>query len=407
MKDKILWTTERRKLKDLKPWEGNPRQAGEKEYGDVKKSMDKFGVADALIINTDNQLIGGHLRTKILTESGEQEVDVRVPNRKLTESEMKELNLRLNKNQGRWDMDLLANFDNDMLADVGFESQELDNIFNLDSEEDDFNGEEEHDKIKESKIKVGDMYILGKHRIMCGDSTKEKDVTKLLGGRVADMVFTDPPYNMDYKSHKKGGILNDNMPEEMFVEFAMEFIARMKESIKTGGAFYICSGYNSFVPFLYALKSNGLELQDTIIWVKNMLGMGMNDYKHKHELIIKAQKKSKKKKGQPIMYGWNGGNHYFADTHSEADVWEVSKRSTNTMVHPTQKPLELVSRAIRNSSKRGEIVLDLFLGSASTLIAAEKEERVCFGLELDPKYIETAIKRFEAYTDQKAVKQDN
>jgi DNA modification methylase len=134
-----------------------------------------------------------------------------------------------------------------------------------------------------------------------------------------------------------------------------------------------------------------------------MLGMGINDYRHKHETMIKAKKG--KKKGQPIMYGWNGGRHYFKETHSEADVWEISKRATNTMVHPTQKPIELVSRAIRNSSKREEIVLDLFLGSASTLVSCEKEGRICYGMEMDPKFVEVAIRRFEALTGVKAQKQ--
>jgi len=260
--------------------------------------------------------------------------------------------------------------------------------------------DKEYEDIKKPESKVGDVYILGDHRIMCGDSTKQEDVIKLMNDNLADMIFTDPPFNMDYKSQTKGGILNDHLPEEIFVQFALDFIERMKESIKHGGAFYICSGYNSYIPFVYALKQNGLEVQDTIVWVKNMLGLGMNDYRHKHEIILKAKKN--KKKGQPIIYGWNGGKHYFAETHSEADVWEVSKRATNTMVHPTQKPLELISRAIRNSSKRDQVVLDLFIGGGSTLMSCEKEGRKCYGMELDAKYVDICIKRWEKFTGKKA-----
>lgn len=402
--EKITWKTEKRKIDDLKAWEGNPRRAGTKEYEDVKNSLDKFDLADPIIINTDNLIVGGHLRTKILKEKGITEVDVRVPSRKLTEDEMRELNLRLNKNQGKWDFELLANFSEDMLTDVGFESEELDHIFEIESNEDDFNGEQEYKTIKNPKVQVGDVYELESHRLMCGDATKEEDMKKLMNSMQADMVFMDPPYNMNYIGHKHGKILNDSMPEENFVEFSMAFMQQMQESIKAGAAFYICSGYQSYVPFVYAIKALGMEYAGPIIWVKNMLGMGMNDYRHKHEIVMKGIKKTKKKKAQPILYGYNGGRHYFADTREEADVWEIKKRSTNNMVHPTQKPLEIVARALRNSTKRGQIVLDMFGGSGSTLIAAEKEGRICYINELDPKYAEVILNRWEHYTGKKAKK---
>jgi site-specific DNA-methyltransferase (adenine-specific) len=250
--------------------------------------------------------------------------------------------------------------------------------------------------IKKSKVKLGKIYQLGNHRIMCGDATKEEDVKKLMGGKQADMVWTDAPYNMNYKSKKKGGILNDNMAEEKFVEFSEQFVARIKENLKSGGAFYMCSGYSSYIPFIYAIKSNNLEFANPIIWVKNNLGMGMNDYRHSHEMILKG--KGNKKSAQPILYGWNEGKHYFVDVHDEADVWEIKKRATNTMVHPNQKPIELISRAIRNSSKRDQIVLDLFGGSFSTLISCEKEGRIFYGMDLDPKYVEIGIKRWQKLT---------
>ena len=196
------------------------------------------------------------------------------------------------------------------------------------------------------------------------------------------------------------------MEQDAFVDFSVEFTARMTENMKSGGVFYICSGYNSYVPFRYALEVNKLEFASPIVWVKNTLGMGMNDYRHSHELILKAKKGAvpKRKKAETMIYGWNKGKHYFAGGHDEADVWEIKKRGTNTMVHPTQKPLALVNRAIKNSSKHKEVVLDLFLGSGSTLIAAEKTGRKCYGIELDAKYIDAAIMRWEALTGNKAEK---
>lgn len=260
--------------------------------------------------------------------------------------------------------------------------------------------------IKEPKSKRGDIYQLGDHRLMCGDSTDKDDVEKLMAGEKADMVFSDPPYNMNYVSHTKGGIMNDNMEEEQFITFCENFIARFKESLKTGGTFYICSGYQSYMPFVYALKQNGLNYAGPIIWVKNMLGMGMNDYRHQHEMIIKVKKikEPKRKKAQPILYGWNGGKHYFIDTREEGDVWNVSKVGGASMLHPTQKPIALINRAIKNSSKHGEIILDLFGGSGATLIAAEKTGRIAYLCELDPKYVDTIIKRWEILTGQKAEK---
>jgi len=402
MPEKIKWKSDKRKIEDLKPFEGNPRMAGEKEMADLTKSLDKFDLADPLVINTDGEVIGGNFRLKLLTKRGVKEVDVRVPNRKLNRKEAEELNLRLNKNTGLWDFGVLANFSEDLLKDVGFESEELDNIFGLESNEDDFDAEAEYGKITEPKVKMGDLYQLGNHRLLCGDATKKEDVEKLMGGVLADIVFTDPPYNVDYKGTKFDKIKNDAQTEKKFIEFSEKFIARMSEATKKGGVFYICSGYSSFPTFLWALRKNGFQFSTPIIWVKNNTSLGWGDYRHKHEMIVKTKNPVRKKKAQPILYGWNGGEHYFAETRFEADVWEIKRRASNTMVHPTQKPLELVGRAIRNSSKRGEIILDLFGGSGSTLISAEKEGRKCYMAELDPKYCDVIINRFEAFTGLKA-----
>jgi len=404
-KPKLKWHTEQRKIDALIPFEKNPRKITDQQKEDLRKSLEKFDLVEIPAIDTDNKIVAGHQRLgilKLLGKGGET-IDVRMPNRKLTDEEFKEYNLRSNKNTGEWDYDLLGDMGEGLLLDVGFDKDELDMIFKQDISEDSFNVFEEYEGIKKPKAKIGDLYLLGNHRLFCGDSTKEEDVDKLMKEEVADMVFTDPPYNMNYKSKEKGGIIGDNQTEKEFIEFSIKFIQRMKESLRAGGTFYICSGYGSYIPFVYAMKVAELEFANPIIWVKNSLGMGMNDYRHKHEMLIRAKKG--KKKGQPILYGWKEGEHYFKDVRNEADVWEIKRRATNILVHPTQKPIELCSRAIRNSSKRDEIVLDLFGGSGSTLISAEKEGRTAYLMELDPKYIDIIINRWEAYTKEKAIKQ--
>lgn len=244
------------------------------------------------------------------------------------------------------------------------------------------------------------------HYLLCEDSTKIENVEKLMNDKKADMVFTDPPYNVNYSGQGKlGGILSDNMSEKQFVDFTLEFIGRIKENLKTGGVFYLCSGWSSYPIFLYAIKSHGMEFANPIVWVKNNTSLGWNDYKYKYEMLLKGKvikKKKKVKKATPILYGWNKGKHYFIDTRFESDVWEIKRKASNKMVHPTQKPLELMVRAISNSSHRGEIVLDNFAGSGSTLISCEKIKRIFYGIELDTKFCDVIIKMWEDYTGKKA-----
>ena len=403
----LTWKTEKRKVADLIPADYNPRKMTEEERKDLEASIKEFGTAIPLVINIGKRkdhLIGGHQRTTIYADLGITEIDVMVPNRELTVVEEKKLNLRLNKNTGSWDYEKLKDMDMSLLLDVGFVSEEVDFLKEGDDDdEDDFDGEKVAENIKKPTVKIGDMFRLGEHTLLCGDSTKSEDLAKLMGGVKADMVFTDPPFNMNYKSKVKGAILNDNMEAEAFIEFATSFISRMKENLKTGGVFYICSGYNSYIPFRYALEINEIAFSSAIVWVKNSLVMGMNDYRHQHELILKAKKEApKRKKAETILYGWNGGKHYFAGGHDEADVWNVKRRGTNTMSHPTQKPLALVNKAIKNSSKHEGVVLDLFVGSGSTLISCEKTGRKCYGMELDPKYVESTVMRWESLTQSKA-----
>ena len=287
--------------------EYNPRKWPEKEGEDLAASIKKFGLVDPLIVNAakerKNTVIGGHFRLQIAKNLGYKTVPVVYVNIPDLKKEQ-ELNLRLNRNLGQWDWDLLANFDEELLLDVGFESVEIDRILKGGIEEDDFDAEAEAANIKKPKSKRGEIYQLGKHFLMCGDATSREDVAKLIDGKKADMVFTDPPYNVNYKGTKYDEIKNDNMDEEAFILFAESFVASMHDATKDGGIFYICSGYSSFPTFLYALRSNGFEFSTPIIWVKNNTSLGWGDYRHKHEMVIKTKNPKIKriKRAEPILY---------------------------------------------------------------------------------------------------------
>lgn len=210
----------------------------------------------------------------------------------------------------------------------------------------------------------------------------------------ADIVFCDPPYNVSYQGVKFDPIKNDSMAEDDFVNFSLAFMTRLRDNTRAGGVFYICSGYISYPVFLWAMKTTGLIFSTQIIWVKNAPAFGWGDYRRKYGMMLKAT--NSKRAASPILYGWKAGKHYFIDIKDEADVWEVSRRSTNRMIHPTQKPLGLVQRALRNSSKPKDLVLDPFAGSGSTLIAADRENRRAAIMELDPKYVDVIIRRIAA-----------
>ena len=396
-------------IEKIKPNEYNLKTMTQKEAEELEKSITEFDIVDPLLVNSAEGrggiLIGGHQRLKIYKKMGIKEVPVVYRNIPDMKKERK-LCLSLSKNLGSWDWDLLANFDEEELLSVGFDSDELELKFNLtdEPEEDNYNIEKAVELIKEPTSVPGGMWRLGKHRLYCGDSIKGEDIRKLMDGDRADCVFTDPPYNVNYSGQGKlGGIRNDDMTEEAFVEFTLKFMEVLKDNLKIGGVFYMCSGWSSYPIFLYAIKAMGMKFANPIIWVKNNNTLGWNDYRYKYEMLLKGkkQKAKKKKKSIPILYGWNGGKHYFKDTRFESDVWEITRRASQTMIHPTQKPILLVSRAISNSSKIGEIILDLFGGSGATVIACEKLNRVCRINELEPLFCDVIIDRWESSTPER------
>ncbi len=421
------------KIADLNPAEYNPRRMTEKEAADLTESIKKFGFAEPIVVNghktRKNVIVGGHQRVEIAKTLGITTIPcvfVDLP----IELEQ-ELNLRLNKNTGSWDYEWLANINAELLAVVGFTSEDMDKIFNL---EDSPDADDIPEVPKVADSKPGEIYELGPHRLMCGDATNSEDVRRLMAGKRAEMVFTDPPYNVDYtgsmnakNQNKREAILNDKMGSGEFYKFLHDALQNMM--LVTDGAFYVCMSSSELATLKTAFEAVGGHWQSFIIWVKNTFTLSRADYQNRYE---------------PIMNGWNPkgrNNHYFTGKRNEStvwdelkateveykdgktyiktselqieidgrpavkilkeknrtDIWEV-KKPARSPDHPTMKPVALCTRAIKNSSLRDQIVLDLFGGSGSTLIAAEQAGRACYIMELDPKYCDVIRKRYEIFT---------
>jgi len=410
----LKWHTEQRKIDDLIPFEQNPRKMTEDQVKQLTRSIEKFDLVEVPAIDLDNTLLAGHQRMRVmqLLNRGGETIDVRVPNRKLTASEFKEYNVRSNKNTGMWDDELLAGlFTEQELRDIGFSDLELGAMtFDLDKLDSEDNTP---DIPTEPQSAVGDLYQLGKHRILCGDSTKAEDLEKLMDGVQADMVFTDPPYNVDYAGKGKNtseGIMNDKMSDAEFDTFLTEAFKRLAENIKPTAGCYIFHSHKTASDFERALTSTGFDIDTQLIWNKPSAGMGANAYRTKHEPFFYCSQ------GNPFFYGDRTGTTVWKVPEDEVKalkwfikeqeslekgkttVWSMSRANVAEYVHPTQKPAELAITAIINSSKNGEVVLDTFLGSGTTLIGAEKTGRACYGMELDPKYVDVIIGRWCEYT---------
>ena len=386
-------------IKNLKPAEYNPRKdltPEDEEYQKIKKSLVEFGYVAPIIINSDMTVIGGHQRLKVLKELGFQEIERNIVD--LDKTKEKSLNIALNKITGDWDNDkleeLLAELkETDIDMDItGFSFYEVDNILKdiTGSKEDDFDLEEALNKIEEPITKTGDVWILGNHRLMCGDSTQKEDVMRLMNKQDADMLLTDPPYNVNYEGATKDKlkIENDNMNNDEFYHFLEQAFVNMFDSIKEGGSIYVFHADTEGLNFRNAFINAGFKLAECLVWVKNTFVMGRQDYQWKHE---------------PILYGWKEGtSHYFIESRKESTVLEFDKPSKNAE-HPTMKPIDLLVYLIKNSSKENDLILDLFGGSGSSLIAAEQTKRKCYVMELDPKYCDVIVRRWENLTGQKAV----
>lgn len=379
----------------LKPSEYNPRkdlQPEDEEYIKIKNSILEFGYVAPIIVNADMTVIGGHQRLKVLKELGYEEIQCIVVD--LDKNKEKALNLALNKISGEWDNDkleaILAELkETDIDINVtGFSNDEIDEILKdvIGSNEDDFDLEEALEEIEEPTTKMGDIWLLGKHRLLCGNSTQKEDVMHLMNNKEADMLLTDPPYNVDYEG-TAGKIENDNMNETEFYNLLIDAFKNMYSVAKAGCPIYVFHADTEGLNFRNAFKNAGFKLAQCLVWVKNTFVMGRQDYQWKHE---------------PILYGWKEGKaHYFIDSRSQNTVLEFDK-PTRSAEHPTMKPIDLLCYLIKNSSKENNLIVDLFGGSGSSLIAAEQTNRICYTMELDPRYCDVIIKRWETLTGQKA-----
>ena len=371
-----------KQITELKEYENNPRN-NDAAVDAVAKSIEEFGFKVPIVVTSKNVIIAGHTRLKASIKLGLLEVPCIIAD-DLTDEQVKAFRLADNKTAelASWDFSKLEEelslIEMDMLQ-FGFEDLESDIPDN--ATDDDFDPDSEIPEVPVSR--KGDLYVLGKHRVLCGDSTLKEDVDNLVNEKLVDMIFTDPPYNVDYEG-TAGKIQNDKMEDSTFYLFLLDAFTNMFENTKKGGAIYVCHADTEGLNFRNAYKTSGFKLAECLIWVKNALVLGRQDYHWRHE---------------PILYGWKeGAAHYFIDDRTQDTIWEYNKPRRNEE-HPTMKPLELVGKAIANSSRVGETVLDLFGGSGSTLIAADQLGRSAYLMELDEKFVDVIIKRFIRYKE--------
>lgn len=439
-------------LARLKMAEYNPRRSlkpNDREYVNLKRSLSEFGYVDPIIWNErTGNVVGGHQRLQVLRDMGVQEAEVSVVD--LPEEKEKALNIALNKIQGEWDQPALRELLDELsrtLPDItltGFDPAEVEQLFSQVPEptevhEDDFDVGAAAASITEPVTRLGDIWTLGQHRLLCGDATVASYYPGLMAGRQANMVFTDPPYNVDYEGGTAARlkIQNDKMDSGEFSEFLLRAFTNCIDATAPGGAVYVFHADAAGSDFRGALAQAGWLVKQCLIWVKNSLVIGRQDYQWKHE---------------PILYGWKPGarHHWYGGRKqttvldegsgisvsehegyslltistgtestvikvpsyevvyqgdgAETSIWRFD-RPTRNGEHPTMKPVGLPGRAIKNSSRQGDIVLDPFGGSGSTLIAAEQLARPCYMMELDPVYCDVIVQRWEKFTGKKAERQ--
>ena len=379
---------EKIKIEKLNPAEYNPRKdlkPGDPEYEKLKNSILTFGYVEPVLWNKrTGNIIGGHQRYKVLVELGEKEIDCVVVD--MDSENEKALNIALNKVSGDWDKDKLMLLIEDLqgvdfdVSLTGFDPAELDDLFK-DSlkdniKEDDFDVEEELKKPAISKL--GDLWLLGKHRLICGDSTNSKTYEDLMDGKLANLTITDPPYNVNYEG-TAGKIKNDNMGNQAFYDFLLASFQGMETVMAKDASIYVFHADTEGLNFRKAFSDAGFYLSGTCIWKKQSLVLGRSPYQWQHE---------------PVLFGWKKkGKHNWYSDRKQTTIWEFEKPKKNKD-HPTMKPVALVAYPILNSSLTNCIVLDPFGGSGSTLIACEQTDRICHMIELDEKYADVIVKRY-------------
>lgn len=410
----------------------NPRTMRKEKFDKLMKSIrdlpEMTEARDLLVYPHDGKFVvlGGNMRLRAYRELGWKEVPCCILPEGMPTDKLREIVIQDNNPFGETDWDMIANeWDIEELKDWGVDLPESWNTSEAEeqkeAEEDDFSDEDAEKA--EPRVKPGEVWQLGEHRLMCGDSTKEAEVSALMDGAMADLYITDPPYNVDYTGGTKDSlkIMNDKMEDTSFLQFLSDSFSAANEVLKKGASFYIWHADSEGLNFRRAVKNTGWLLKQCLIWVKNSFVLGRQDYQWRHE---------------PCLYGWkDGASHYFIDDRTQGTVIEdaavdyrklkkdellrlvlkltdvtipntiiYEDKPTRNDVHPTMKPVKLMARLIRNSSRQGQIVLDTFGGSGTTLIACEQLSRRCYMMELDPHYCDVIIARWEKLTGEEAVK---
>lgn len=375
------------KISEVKPYDKNPRKNDDGVEA-VANSIKEFGWQQPIVVDKDNVIIVGHTRYKAAKKLGMDKVPVVVADN-LSPEQVKAYRLADNKTGELtdWDMGLL----DDELADIA-DIDMSDFGFDLDLGDDEAEVQEDdfdEEVPEEPQSKLGQIYQLGRHRLMCGDSTNSEDVKKLVGGVRCDLLLTDPPYNVGYegKQSSKMTIKNDRQDDDEFYKFLFDAFNAAKDNLKQGASFYIWYASSEAANFNNAANNSGLSVREELIWEKNNLVMGRQDYQWKHE---------------PCLYGWvEGGSHSWYSDRKQTTVMHFDKPQRSDL-HPTMKPVALFDYQIKNSTKLGDVVLDLFGGSGTTIMACEQDGRNACVMEYDPKYVDVIIKRWEDFTGKKA-----
>ena len=420
MLHKLSWTTVQKKVNDLVPQEVNPRVITDKQMSDLKRSLKKYNLVEIPAVDANGTVLAGHQRIKALQllGRGEELIDVRIPNRKLTDEESKEYLIASNKLGGDWDFELLKTFDLGTLEFAGFGEIELAKMFDDDKkvEQDDFDVEKELKKIKKPVTKLGDIIHLGNHKVICGDSTRQETLDRLLGKEKVAMIYSDPVYNIeiDYSGgvggkQDYGGNVNDSRTFDEYKKFLKDSLeCALKVSDKNIHVFYWCDQvYIGVVQDIY--RSLGIANKRVCLWLKN----------NQNPVPSVAFNKVY----EPVVYGVRNkpylspslmnltevmnkemrtGNNLFDDVNEFIDIWTAKRLSAQDYEHATSKPPQLHEKAIKRCTKPGDIILDSFLGSGSTIIAGEALGRRVYGCELEPAFCDLMIRRYEKLTGRKA-----
>ncbi len=390
MSEQLKWHTDQRRVDDLIPYEYNPRQLTEEKKQVLIKSLNNFGLVEIPAVDLDNKIIAGHQRVLVLKilGRGEEMIDVRVPNRKLTEKEFKEYNIQSNVSIGYWDIDILRTAFGDIdLMSLGLDINSIElpeSLRPIEQKPDEALPVPEVSK-KDPLVKERDIFMLNDHVLMCGNSSIAQHVNWLMYETKANIIISDPPYNVDYEGKDGMKIENDNQEDNTFYLFLEEIFRHIYDVCENGAPIYIFYADKESINFRKAFTDAGFKFSQCLIWVKNHFVLGRHDYHFRHE---------------PILYGWKEGSaHHWYGDRDKSSILEFNKPQVSD-VHPTMKPVPLLNILLNNSSKPGDLVADFFGGSGSTMISAEQLSRKSRIMELDPRYCEVIIRRYKNYMDQ-------